>query len=180
MKNIYVGVEVFPSLFLREYVRLNNIPQAHEDRQLLHTTVLHSTNVVDKSKLRESKRVHVATPAGFTIFPYKDRQALALLLECTSLHARNSVLREAGLIDRHEIYKPHITLSYDIGDFDWKNLPAITCPIKLGHETIRSGGTRIFHRTPAWEALQQHLDKFMKGLDDRRLLGGASIQVPAT
>lgn len=108
-----------------------------------HVTLLYSRkhlpNYVSAGDLDEP---YVGKPKGFDVWnttpedpDERPSRALVLEFDCPEL-----VKRHEFLMDEHDAtydypdYKTHITLSYDIGEMEPNDLPAITEPIYLNHE----------------------------------------------
>ena len=62
---------------------------------------------------------------------------LVLKLSCPALMRRHrELMSEHNLAYVFPVYVPHVTLSYDIGDFDWTTIPPYTNPIILEQEYV--------------------------------------------
>jgi hypothetical protein len=102
----------------------------------LHVTLMysrkHCVDFNEPDKLKEPLTVFVK---GFDIWPtrgQKQMNALVARLESPGMITRHNNLMNKydGSFDFTE-YKPHFTLSYDVGDLDAMALPPLTEPLKL-------------------------------------------------
>ena len=90
-------------------------------RDKMHTTLIYSRKCINnfspKGKLDPPI---IAKPKSFKIFHTKEeKNALVLELDCQELHDRhNFIMDKYGATYDYPEYIPHITLSYDCGDFD--------------------------------------------------------------
>jgi hypothetical protein len=180
MAGIYAAVFVKESTTFREWVAQHNFPQAQEDRQRLHVTVLHTSK--DAHRVKElpcSSAVHVARPESYIILPHGDRRCLALQLKCETLEQRHKELLSLGLTHKYPEFIPHITISYDLGDYlNHHNLPPLPGPIILHKEVLGKASRRFFHDEEYWHRLQIHLSAFKRTMNhttkqeenDRRIL----------
>lgn len=164
MAGIYAAVFVKESRELREYVARHNIPQAQEDRQRLHVTVFHTSKSAHLLRnIQRANTVHVAQACGWITLPHGDKTCLALELKCDSLLARFKQLEAMGLEHKYPEFIPHLTLSYDIGDYlKYHSLPPLPGPIILHNEAVVKASRRFFHDNEYWDRLQIHLREYKR------------------
>lgn len=88
----------------------------------MHCTVIYSRKYLPEFQaLGEIDPPNIATFKGFRVFPTSSGEKVALVLELQSkfLHDRHqSIMKEHGATYDFDEYIPHITVSYDVGDFD--------------------------------------------------------------
>lgn len=157
----YAAVKVLdPSAArIHEYVKKNKLPQGYEDRQGLHTTVMWSRNDCPTLK-PEYDVVHRATPTGLQVFHSEGKKRLTILLDCPTLQARHKqMIREHNAQYFWPEFHPHVTIAYDIGDFDWWKLPPFKHDILLGDENVRAGNDRTIKIRPKWQLIQKILSE---------------------
>lgn len=115
---------------LTGYVHRNRIPNVLPAKKM-HVTLLYSRKHLPDFKARgELETPLVGKPIGFEIFessPDKDQNTtncLVLRFECPELVERHNELMDGhdATFDYDE-YKPHLTVSYDVGDLNPKLLP---------------------------------------------------------
>lgn len=96
------------------------------DRKDMHTTLIYSRKELPEFKEEgKLKEVKLATPKNFDIF--KSRQdgtnCLVVKLDAPDIVKRHKEIRkEHGATHDFDEYLPHITLSYDCGDFDFSKV----------------------------------------------------------
>lgn len=103
---------------LKKFYIKNNIPNKNKN---LHVTILFSRKNLPDYKA-PGKVSYSAKASNFHVFEEKTK-VLVLLLDSKELKKRHKELMDKhnGTYDFPE-YIPHITLSYDIGDYDWESL----------------------------------------------------------
>lgn len=117
---------------IEEYLKENKIPGALKSDKL-HTTLLYSRKFLpDYKGVGQYESPIVGTPAGFVVWKTKPddgsepARCLVLKYDCPELVKRHKLLmKEHNATYDYDEYHPHITLSYDIGDMNEKNLPDI-------------------------------------------------------
>lgn len=89
----------------------------------LHSTIIYSRKYAPTLKANSSLYPMFATPKTLHIFKTRDKKnALVLKINCPKLVDRHTeLMSEYDLTYDFSKYIPHITLSYDSGDFDPKN-----------------------------------------------------------
>jgi len=125
---------------LNEYIENNNIPNPTNVKKI-HSTLLYSRNYLPEykpqGKLEPAWEGQFKHFSIFSANPKNSRGGLVLVMEyaCPEQSKRFDELMNIydATYDFDE-YKPHITLSYDIGDFDHKKLPKFEKPLKIVEE----------------------------------------------
>lgn len=120
---------------IKKYIEENNIPNAVPVNKL-HTTLLYSRKFLPDYVA--AGKVHlVGQPTNFENWPTQDKQSNCLVLkyDCPDLVKRHKFLmKEHGATFDYDEFKPHVTLSYDIGDMDIKDLPKFEDDIVIVEE----------------------------------------------
>ena len=137
----YVGLRVLDpgTDVLRTYIHEHAIPyKMHEKERRKHVTLIYSR--VHCPGLPLSDEVHRAKPNGFEVFETQSgKKALVLLLSAPTVTARHrKLMSEFPLTYDHPHFKAHVTLSYDIGDFDHGALPPFAEDLLLGDEYMEA------------------------------------------
>lgn len=133
----YVGVRFTPETIegLAKFQKDHDVPNPL-DPEKFHTTVVYSREPVEWTPQVDLTDVDVSA-TGFEVFDTRDGQkCLVLRLESEFLQDRFDSAIEAGATHDFPDYKPHITLSYDIGHFEVKKLPTPDVAIVLDHEYV--------------------------------------------
>lgn len=126
---------------LKQYIQDNDIPNPVTDSSL-HTTLLYSRKHLPDYKA-EGEYDHAMTGKAATIEIWKSQpdengdtsNVLVIAYKCDELKKRHK-----KLMDEHEAtydfdeYKPHVTLSYDAGDLEVKDLPKFGKLLKIVSE----------------------------------------------
>lgn len=133
-KGVYLAVKYTQSAAedLMSYIKDNNIPSTLT-KDDIHSTVIYSRKYADISINDEGEDLGYAEPLKFHIFEtQEDKRALVILLKSEYLENRhNNLMKEHNLTYDYEKYLPHITLSYDIGDYDISKLDIKDLPKHL-------------------------------------------------
>lgn len=162
MPGTYASLKVLdPSAArLYEYIKKNKLPQGYEDRQALHCTLLWSRRECP-DMFPEFDVVHRARPTGLHVFHSEGKKRLVLLLDAPTVVERHKTLmREHNATYDFEEYHPHVTIAYDIGDFEWWRLPPFHHDIILGDENVRPGNDRKQQeKRPKWKLIQKILSE---------------------
>lgn len=126
------GVFVGVSLSQDTKDKLNELCKAYDIKNIsskYHITVMYSLDdgtdfIADTSDDIEFDPPYIATPKQFEIFKTQDKKnALVVKVDCEELTDRHNELKKKyGLTYTHEQYIPHVTLSYDCGDFDYSDI----------------------------------------------------------
>lgn len=126
---------------LKKYIEDNNIPNPL-DVDKIHSTLLYSRNYLPEYKpAGKFDKSWIGNPKHFSIFESNPKNGgdgsncLVLEYKCSEQTTRFDELMEKhdATYDFDE-YKPHITLSYDVGDLDYKNLPMIEEELEIVEE----------------------------------------------
>lgn len=143
-----------------EYIKHNNLPQGFEDRQALHCTVIWSKRECP-NMVHEYDVVHRARPAGLHVFHSEGKKRLVLMLDAPTVVERHKTLmREHKAEYMWDEFHPHVTIAYDIGEFDWWKLPPINFDIILGDENVRAGNDlKLKEKRPKWKRIQKTLSE---------------------
>lgn len=118
---------------IAKYMKENDIPNPLAAEKM-HTTVLYSRkHCPDYEPAGKIDPPWIGTPTHFDVWESrgkdesdKPKRCLVLEYDCPQLDARHEeLMEEHGATYDFPDYKTHITLSYDIGDMDIKDLPDI-------------------------------------------------------
>lgn len=109
---------------LEQYIEDNKIPNPL-DAEHFHTTLLYSRKFLpDYEPAGKYKVPFVGTPKILEVWPSqpdengKVKNCLVLTYDCPKLYQRHhKLMNQHGATYDFDEYKPHVTLSYDIGDF---------------------------------------------------------------
>ena len=103
----------------------------------LHATTLYSQKPVITEAQKD--RTFYAQPDGFRIMRHRNDQtdALALVLDSPALQARHQEFINAGGVHDYDSFIPHVSLTYDIGDFDWRSLELPKFGLIFANEYVR-------------------------------------------
>lgn len=114
---------------IKKFAKTNKIPERLESRKL-HTTLLYSKkNLPNYKAVGDLDAPLVGKPKSFDVWESKadddgeKSNCLVLQYDCPALSKRHK-----DLMDEHDAeydfdeFKPHVTLSYNIGDFDVSTL----------------------------------------------------------
>ena len=147
-KGTYSGVRFSKDTVkrIRAYIKENKIPNRIASKKL-HTTVLFSRKYLPEYKpAGEYEEALVGTPKKFEKWLSQPddetgerKSCLVLTYDCPELVKRHKdLMKEHNAEYDFDEYKPHITLSYDVGrDFDTKKLkPADVGNIDIVEEYI--------------------------------------------
>ncbi len=126
---------------INKYIQHNKIPNSLNVNKI-HSTLLYSRNYLPEYKpVGKFNEPWTGKPKHFSIFKSNPKNGgdgsncLVLEYECKKQSARF-----AELMKKHDAtydfdeYKPHITLSYDVGNLDYKNLPMIEEELEIVEE----------------------------------------------
>lgn len=122
---------------IRLFTKENDIPNV-VPRDKLHTTVLYSRkHLPDYKPLGKLDTPLIGKFKQFDLWKSQDgNQCLVMLFDCTDLVDRHKFLmKEHDATYDYDEYKPHVTLSYDVGEnFNLKSLPSYEGPINITEE----------------------------------------------
>lgn len=136
MAGVYVGVKVSSKSTkkIQEFMKENKIPNPL-DSSKFHCTIIYSRVGAD-IKSQGYDFVALGVPTGLEIWKTKSGEnALVMKLKCPDLVNRHKELmkKHDKLTYDYDEYKPHLTLSYDVGD--WK-IPDEMDPMNIGVITL--------------------------------------------
>lgn len=123
---------------IKQFINDNNIPhKSNSEEKRKHVTLIYSRKYCPNIEVYP-EAVHTAKPVKFEVFPTQDgKRALVVILSAPTVDRRHRELMSLyDLTYDYPQYHSHITLSYDIGDFDISGLPLPSCDILLGLEYI--------------------------------------------
>lgn len=107
-----------------KFIKDNNIPDP-VDKKDLHVTLIYSRKYLPKFKPRkqlEDDDIMLAEPTGFDLYG-EEKHALVIELSSPDLHDRhNQIMKEHKATYDFDVYKPHLTLSYECVGFDASSL----------------------------------------------------------
>lgn len=127
---------------IKTFIEENEIPQPVPDEKL-HSTVLYSRkHLPDYQAAGDLEQPYEGTPTEFDVWESQPDEegvtsnCLVLQYDCDPLVERhNSLMQEHGATFDFDEYRPHVTLSYDVGDLDLSNLnPSNIGPINIVNE----------------------------------------------
>jgi len=127
---------------LRKYLYDNNIPNPINPNEV-HTTIIYSRKDLPTFTPRGMfANPYLGTPTNFELFTSKpdmfksySSNALVLRFDSPELTKRHNEIRNNfGATHDYDEYKPHITLSYDAGDFDIDSIPMYDKPLEVNEE----------------------------------------------
>lgn len=133
----YVGVRFTDETIekLADYQHRHKIPNPL-DQEEFHTTVVYSRKPINWRP--ETGLLDSATVKKIEAWNTRDGlRCVVLLLDCDYLKERFDLAMDRGATYDFPDYKPHITLSYDVGDdFNPDDLPVPDFEIELDHEYV--------------------------------------------
>lgn len=132
----FVGVKFLPAdaQKLESFSIENQVPNPNPATKM-HITLLFSTNPIpDYKPYGQYKSGLTATPKDVKIWGEDEEKVLVLILESPQLVKRHQYLMKKHPNAKWDFpeYIPHVTLSYDVGDFD----PKVLDISKLGKLTL--------------------------------------------
>lgn len=141
----YVGVKFDESSLdaLAEFVKTNNIPNCLKKSDFHSTVVYSRKHLPEYEAVGEVDPVWKAKPVGFDIWEskpnaYKKEHTFCLVMkiDCPDMVNRHNHARDDhGATYDFDEYKPHVTLSYDVGkDFSKDNLEWTEKDLRISFE----------------------------------------------
>jgi len=126
---------------LMSFIKENKIPNP-PPKHKMHTTLLYSRTPCPNYKPRgEINPAYVGKPGQYNIWesqPDEDgnkTKCLVMEFDCPELNKRHEYLmKEHGASFDYDEYKTHVTLSYDVGDMDIKDLPKFDKSLEITEE----------------------------------------------
>jgi len=133
-KGLYVGVKLSDDTVKRivAYCKKAKIPNVLDPKEF-HSTLAYSrkpvNDFVPNEKIKEK-----GIPNKFEVWPsdpnaFKEDKTYCLVLKYDSDYMQNRFdeIMKMGATYDYDEYRPHVTLSYDVGkDFDIKKLPSLS------------------------------------------------------
>jgi 2'-5' RNA ligase len=117
----YVALKVSPESkkLLKEVIRKLGVPSPLDTKDA-HSTLIYSRKPLPDFKANgKLKSPIVAKCKKLTIFPTDDGKALVIELDNKEMQDRfEEIMSKHEATSDYDEYKPHVTLSYDCGDFD--------------------------------------------------------------
>lgn len=106
-----------------EIARQAGVPNLHQ-RDKYHCTLIYSREPCKTPKPRKNLLVPVS-PEKWHVFKTRDgKNCLVLKLSSSAMNLRHKqLMKDLEASYDFPDYLPHITVSYDIGDFDYSQLP---------------------------------------------------------
>jgi len=138
----YAGVKVSEKTqqTISEFIANNNIPNPLSVDKL-HTTLLYSRNYLPNYvPAGIYDQPIVGRAQGFEKWPTNPSNGnvtmcLVLKVDCPELSERHKFLMdEYNATYDFDVYKPHITISYDVGGLQCNTLPPLDCDIEFTEE----------------------------------------------
>ncbi len=120
-----------------DFIKENKIPNGLRANKM-HATLLYSRKYFSNYKpVGKMEKPFVSKFSSFDIFESQNGdKCLVLRFICESLTKRHKdLMKEHGATYDYDEYKPHITLSYDVGDLDPDKLPKFEKDIIITEET---------------------------------------------
>lgn len=122
----FAGVRFLPedAQKLEQFAIENDVPNPCPASKMHVTLLFSKTPVLDYEPHGPLKKAMIAHAKEAKIFGDDDERVLVLVLECPELIKRHKFLmnKHKEATWDHDEYIPHVTLSYDCGDFDPKTL----------------------------------------------------------
>ena len=152
----FAGFHLYPqdAKRLHQFALDNEIPNP-EPADRMHVTVLYSRKVVpDFKPLGKLKSPMRGTPIEAKIFGEGDEKALVIVLDAPEVVARHKYIQNKydEATHDHDEYIPHVTLSYNAGDFDLERLDVSS----IGMITLVEEYTKDID--PGWSGKWKALD----------------------
>lgn len=129
----YVAVSLDPddAKKLFDYYAKFNVPDML-DVDDYHITIAYSSKKFEPVLIKDLSDVPAVIPEEHKIFTGKsDKNCLVLVVKSEWLYDQFDKCTELGAKFDYDKYSPHITISYDIGDFDIKKVKLPTIKAKL-------------------------------------------------
>jgi hypothetical protein len=124
---------------LQEFMHKHKIPNATPGKDI-HCTVVYSRIFVGEPALHDLDPHWKGQFNGWNVWPTRPAEeeessnALTLGFDCPEMEQRHKDLRSHGATHDFPDFKPHFSMSYDIGDYPHTELPKYDGPLHLHHE----------------------------------------------
>lgn len=120
---------------IAQYMKTAKVPNPI-DIPSLHCTIVHSSVEVPIEPNYDCSNESVS-PMGLELWPVKNGlNVLVLRLNSPYLHRRFNESLSLGAIYDYDEYKPHVTLSYDAGDYDLDAAPPLLIDLQFDCEYV--------------------------------------------
>lgn len=117
--------------YLERYMEAQGIPNAVPTPSL-HTTIVYSRNPIDMEPLHTIDVIVHRESCSFEVWDTPSGNTLVLKFFSPYFQIRFNEAMAMGASYDYDEYKPHISLSYDVGDdFDVTQLPPIDFDIRV-------------------------------------------------
>lgn len=133
-RGTYAGVKFSPDTVARikAYIKDNNIPNPLRSEKF-HTTLVYSRKYIPEYEpAGKYPEPMIGTPVRLDVWKTKPTDGsepsncLVMEYDCPELTARHEeLMAEHGATHDYPEYRTHVSLSYSIGDLDYKTLPDI-------------------------------------------------------
>jgi hypothetical protein len=139
LRTLYVSRDVLNGADIVAWAKEQGFPVT-VGADAMHVTIAFSRNPVDWMKAgSDDFGPHgddpgVTIPAGGARLIQKLGDAIVLLFNSSRLGWRHEAIKQAGASWDHDEYQPHITITWEAGDFDWSKAEPYRGKIVLGPE----------------------------------------------
>lgn len=122
------GSLAYESALLLEHL-FKHVPNVL-DKGYFHVSYLSSLN---KTNIKFDENVHhIATIDRLAVWKTKDKKnCLVLIVKSDEISKYHELILNHGVKDMYPNFIPHISISYDIGDFDYKTLKLVNDDILI-------------------------------------------------
>ena len=133
-RSLYVRRDVLNGGDIAKWAKGVGFPSTVPTDQM-HVTICYSQTPLDWMKIDGERASELVTvrPGGIRMLDTMGN-GVALLFQCSSLTFRNEDIGLAGAVYDYPDYQPHVTLTFDPGDFDWRRVQPYRGVIVLGPE----------------------------------------------
>lgn len=139
-RTLYVSRPVLNTREIIAWARAQGIPNIEKASEL-HVTIAYSKEPVDWMRCYTDSEKVIIQPGGPRIVePLGDNGALVLLFNDWSLQWRWDHFKAIGCSWSYSEYQPHVTIAYDVGDFDVSSVEPYRGRIVLGPERFEEIG----------------------------------------
>jgi 2'-5' RNA ligase len=133
----YVSMDLRPEsrALLDNFVQMNLGLTERVDPSTYHITIIYSRTPVPSAESAEGLTTETeAFVTGYEVFPTKnDGHCLVMRLKFIWAEFLNAKLTEEGATSDYPVYKPHLTIAYDMTQMvDPETLPIPKFPLKFG------------------------------------------------
>lgn len=126
---------------IKKYITDNDIPNGLDESKM-HTTIIYSRKYDGSFKAQgKINPAWIGKPTKLDVWKTRPKDGgegsncLVLQFDCKEMNDRHEeLMKEYKFTYDFPEYKTHISLSYDIGDMDWKKLPDFNGKIEIIEE----------------------------------------------